>query len=270
MTKKEKTIRIIVNSVLLAVIVALGVTVYQAGSAGKEKKDLAQQQEQAKLEDDTEQEEEPMVDAGTSQVEAQIDQEEETAQTEEDQMEEIAQAEDSLTEDTQTVDTQTVEAQAEDTQVVEMSEEPAAAGIPVVNFTEDTLMIWPLAGDILLDYSMDQTIYHPTLNVYKYNPGIVISSAVDAPVLAASNGTVASVAENAETGTTVTLDMGNGYQAIYGQLQNVQVQEGQTIGESTIIGYVAPPTKYYSVEGSNLYFAMTKDGEPLDPISYLP
>lgn len=259
MTKKERTIRIIVNSVLLAVIVALGVTVYQAGSAGKEKKELAQQQEQAKQEEDTQQEEEPMVDVGASQVEAEMEQEEE-AQSEDTSDEEIAQAE----------DTETVDAQAEESQVVEMSEEPAAAGIPVVNFTEDTLMIWPLAGDILLDYSMDQTIYHPTLNVYKYNPGIVISSAVDAPVLAATNGTVASVAENAETGTTVTLDMGNGYQAIYGQLQNVQVQEGQTIGESTIIGYVAPPTKYYSVEGSNLYFAMTKDGEPLDPISYLP
>ncbi len=268
MTKKERTIRIIVNSVLLAVIVALGVTVYQAGNAGKEKKELVKQQEQAKQEEDTQQEEEPMVDVGTSQVEAEMEQEE--AQVEDTSDEEIAQAEDTETADAQAEDTETVDAQAEEPQVVEMSEEPAAAGIPVVNFTEDTLMIWPLAGDILLDYSMDQTIYHPTLNVYKYNPGIVISSAVDAPVLAAANGTVASVAENAETGTTVTLDMGNSYQAIYGQLQNVQVQEGQTIGESTIIGYVAPPTKYYSVEGSNLYFAMTKDGEPLDPISYLP
>lgn len=265
MTKKERTIRIIVNSVLLAVIVALGVTVYQAGTAGKEKKELTQQQEQAKQEESTDQEEEPMIDVGTSKVEAEISQEEETAQADEATDEEIAQAE-----ETETKETEAVDVQAEETQIVEMSEEPAAAGIPVVNFTEDTLMIWPLAGDILLDYSMDQTIYHPTLNVYKYNPGIVISSAVDAPVLAAANGTVASVAENAETGTTVTLDMGNGYQAIYGQLQNVQVQEGQTVGESTIIGYVAPPTKYYSVEGSNLYFAMTKDGEPLDPISYLP
>lgn len=265
MTKKERTIRIIVNSVLLAVIVALGVTVYQAGTAGKEKKELTQQQEQAKQEESTDQEEEPMIDVGTSKVEAEISQEEETAQADEATDEEIAQAE-----ETETKETEAVDAQAEETQIVEMSEEPAAAGIPVVNFTEDTLMIWPLAGDILLDYSMDQTIYHPTLNVYKYNPGIVISSAVDAPVLAAANGTVASVAENAETGTTVTLDMGNGYQAIYGQLQNVQVQEGQTVGESTIIGYVAPPTKYYSVEGSNLYFGMTKDGEPLDPISYLP
>ena len=30
------------------------------------------------------------------------------------------------------------------------------------------------------------------------------------------------------------------------------------------------PTKYYSTEGTNLYFAMKKDGEPIDPIEYLP
>ena len=34
--------------------------------------------------------------------------------------------------------------------------------------------------------------------------------------------------------------------------------------------YIAQPTKYYSTEGTNLYFAMKKDGEPIDPIEYLP
>ena len=98
----------------------------------------------------------------------------------------------------------------------------------------------------------------------------MISAAEGSEVLAAANGMVESVREDAETGTTVTLDMGNGYRASYGQLENVLVQEGQTVGQSTILGYVAQPTKYYSVEGTNLYFAMSKDGTPIDPITYLP
>ena len=75
MTRKERTIRLVVNGVLLAVIVALGITVYQSGSEGKKQKELAQQkeaqweEEQAKL---SEKEEEPMVDADTSQVEAEM------------------------------------------------------------------------------------------------------------------------------------------------------------------------------------------------------
>ena len=71
-------------------------------------------------------------------------------------------------------------------------------------------------------------------------------------------------------GTTVTMELGNGYQAVYGQLTGLEVAEGDTIKQGTIIGYINAPTKYYSQEGSNLYFAMKKDGEPIDPIVYLP
>ena len=35
------------------------------------------------------------------------------------------------------------------------------------------------------------------------------------------------------------------------------------------IGKVAAPTMYYSVEGTNVYFKLTKDGVPVDPMSRL-
>ena len=89
-------------------------------------------------------------------------------------------------------------------------------------------------------------------------------------MLAATNGTVASIEEMSETGTTVVLDLGNGYQSVYGQLKDLNVAVGQTIPQGTILGYVNEPTKYYTEEGSNLYFAMSKDGTPIDPIQYLP
>lgn len=47
------------------------------------------------------------------------------------------------------------------------------------------------------------------------------------------------------------------------------VSQGDIVKKGTTIGYVAEPTKYYSAEGANLYFAMKKDGEPIDPITYL-
>ena len=54
------------------------------------------------------------------------------------------------------------------------------------------------------------------------------------------------------------------------QIRDLDVAEGDTVTKGSIIGYVAAPTIYYSEEGSNLYFAMKKDGEPIDPITYLP
>ena len=37
-----------------------------------------------------------------------------------------------------------------------------------------------------------------------------------------------------------------------------------------VIGYVNEPTKYYSTEGSNVYFRLEKDGNAVNPKEYLP
>ena len=131
-------------------------------------------------------------------------------------------------------------------------------------------MEWPVNGQILVDYSMDQSVYFPTLDQYRLSPAIAVQAVEGAPVMSAVDGTVYSIENTAQTGTTVTMELGNGYQAIYGQLTDLDVAEGDTVKKGAIIGYVASPTKYYSAEGSNLYFAMKKNGEPIDPITYLP
>ena len=157
---------------------------------------------------------------------------------------------------------------ASDSETTDVS--ASAINLPEINFSEDTLMEWPVNGNILLDYSMDQTTYFPTLDQYKLSPAIAVGAVEGAPVVAAVNGTVYSVEQDAQTGTTLTMEIGNGYQAIYGQLTDLTVSEGDTVKKGTTIGYIAQPTKYYSTEGTNLYFEMKKDGEPIDPIAYLP
>ena len=64
------------------------------------------------------------------------------------------------------------------------------------------------------------------------------------------------------------MDLGNGYQAVYGQLKDVCVSEGQKIGSGELIGYLSEPTKYYTVEGPNLYFELLKDGKPINPLEF--
>ena len=137
------------------------------------------------------------------------------------------------------------------------------------DFQAQDHLAWPISGNVVLDYSMDGTIYFPTLKQYRYNPAIVISGAVGTPVTAAADGKVTDVSVHAETGTTVTVDLGGGYTAIYGQLKEVPVKEGSVLSAGDLVGYVSEPTKYYSTEGSNLYFALQKDGVPTDPVEYL-
>lgn len=138
-----------------------------------------------------------------------------------------------------------------------------------LNFNEDKLILWPVDGDVILSYSMDKTVYFKTLDQYKYNPALIISGAVGDQVLSAAKGVVKSIDVTAQTGTTVTVDLGNGYEAIYGQLKEVPVKVGDFVETKAVLGYLSEPTKYYSVEGCNLYFEMRKDGQPINPLEYL-
>ena len=143
-------------------------------------------------------------------------------------------------------------------QQVQTNEEPAT----------DTIG-WPLEGDVILNYSMDRSVYFATLDQYKYNPALIIAGAVNDRVVAASDGQVIGVDTTAETGQTVTIGLGDSYQAIYGQLKELEVSAGDYVSQGDTIGYLAEPTKYYSVEGANLYFAMTKEGKPVNPMDYI-
>ena len=140
---------------------------------------------------------------------------------------------------------------------------------PVLHFAATDTIGWPLEGDVILNYSMDRSVYFATLDQYKYNPALIIAGAVNDRVVAASDGQVIGVDTTAETGQTVTIGLGDSYQAIYGQLKELEVSAGDYVSQGDTIGYLAEPTKYYSVEGANLYFAMTKEGKPVNPMDYI-
>lgn len=118
---------------------------------------------------------------------------------------------------------------------------------PTVSFASTQELQWPVAGKVLMDYSMDSTVYFATLDQYKYNPALIIAGAVNDRVVAASDGQVIGVDTTAETGQTVTIGLGDSYQAIYGQLKELEVSAGDYVSQGDTIGYLAEPTKYYSV-----------------------
>lgn len=138
-----------------------------------------------------------------------------------------------------------------------------------LHFSPKKDLAWPMEGDVILNYSMDQTVYFATLEQYKYNPAVIISGKVNDAVRAAATGKITQIQTNEETGLTVTMDLGDGYTAVYGQLKEVLYNEGAVVEAGNTIGYIAEPTKYYSVEGSNLYFELLKGKEPVNPMKYL-
>lgn len=138
-----------------------------------------------------------------------------------------------------------------------------------LHFSEDAKLEWPIAGNVLLNYSMDKTVYFATLQQYKYNPSVVIGATQGANVACAADGIVESIYKDPQTGNTILMSLGDGYELTYGQLQDVMVEEGDFVETGAFIGKVAAPTKYYTAEGTNVYFKLTKDGEPVNPLNYL-
>ena len=119
-----------------------------------------------------------------------------------------------------------------------------------------------------MEYSMDHTVYFPTLEEYKCSPAVLIQGAAGTEVRAAADGIVKVVGSNEELGNYITLDLGNSYEVTCGQLNEITLNPGDYVESGAVIGTLAEPTKYYVVEGANLYFQMTKDGAPIDPLDY--
>lgn len=281
---KGRIAKYVANTALLAVLAAAGIGAYQLGTSGKDETIPEKVPSYYDEGLSTEITPDNAVDAGTSLVEAELD---DNTVLDKDTGADLTESEDAAASGTQKGDTVAAEtgsssvestltaenslsAQQDLTQNTTVNTSASVQEAPKLSFSEDTLMEWPVDGNILMDYNMDQTVYFPTLDQYKLSPAIAVQAVEGAPVLASVPGTVYSIEDSAQTGTTVTMEIGSGYQAIYGQLTDLTVQEGDTVTEGEVIGYVAAPTKYYSKEGSNLYFAMKKNGEPIDPIAYLP
>ena len=139
-----------------------------------------------------------------------------------------------------------------------------------VGFVDANGLYRPVEGEILMHCDMDHTVYFTTLDQYKYNPATIITAREGQPVYACADATVKSIYNNEEIGTAVVLDLGNGYEVTYGQLKDIQCAGGGKVTRGSQIAAVASPTKYYTLEGSNLYFSMKKDGEVINAEKMLP
>lgn len=156
------------------------------------------------------------------------------------------------------------------------AEEPEAVSVMGNNsvldslkFDEEAGLGWPASGNVIMNYSDNKMIYFATLGQYKINDAIMIGAEEGAKVVSAAKGVVTNISQNEETGVTLEMSIGGDYNLTYGQLKDLAVKKGDTVNEGQLIGYIAKPSKYYVVEGSNLYFKVTQDGKPVNPMYLL-
>lgn len=279
MRKNQKGFLIVLCLCMLSISGIFGVYQYQKGNSAKPQTEARKQDTQVKAQ------EEPEKEAANSRgTVAQADtkeKEEEQAKidTEED-IYKIGEAElartDAAPEEETPAEEESPEGEASEDGTDETEENDegdesveTAGRSDLLSFSEDSKILWPVDGDVILNYSMDKSIYFSTLNQYKYHPAIVISADVGSEVQCAASGKVSEIRVDEETGTTVFMELGNDYEAVYGQLKEVAVEEGEYLEAGSLLGYVSEPTKYYTLEGSNLYFQLLKEKQPVNPMEYI-
>ena len=135
-----------------------------------------------------------------------------------------------------------------------------------LEFTNQDRLLWPIVGNILIDYNMEKPVYFSSLEQYKYHPAIVIKAQVGQNITAAADGKITKIEKKDQLGNVITMELGSGYEADYGQLTNIQVKVGDYVKQGDYLADVAEPTKFYSVEGCNVHFALRKDGKPINPM----
>lgn len=139
-----------------------------------------------------------------------------------------------------------------------------------LNFDKSLGLLWPVQGEVVIPYSPDHGVFHFTLEQFSTSDAVVLSSMVGAEVKAAAKGVVTAIEEDERTGTTVTLAVGNNTSLVYGQLAIGDLSEGDIVEAGECLGTVAEPTRYYIVEGPNLYFQVLEGEESLDPTLLFP
>lgn len=164
----------------------------------------------------------------------------------------------------------------ESTQTGEEEPDPSAgeavetsSSQPALSFSREEGLVWPIVGKVLINYSMDKTVYFPTLQQYKYNPALMIQATEGENITAAADGRVSRIYNDAQYGNCISVDLGDGYELTYGQLGDIDLKEGDYMQVGDVIGTVAAPTKYFSTEGANVYFKLTLNGEPCDPLNQM-
>ena len=172
-----------------------------------------------------------------------------------------------IEESTETTNDTTEEISQNDTTAETQTE--AAKETSSASFSKNKTLSWPVKGNVLLPFSIDATVYYQTIDVYKSSNGMVISSRKGTKVAAACDGTVTDIVKDDVYGNIVTVDIGEQYTLQYGQLADITVAVGDSVTKGQTIGAVAQPTDSFIVEGANLYFAMQKQGEYVNPEEFL-
>ena len=143
-----------------------------------------------------------------------------------------------------------------------------ADAINHITLTDETnlyKMIWPLPGDHRTFSKFGPRIA-PTAGASTYHKGWDIGGEFGAPMVSVLAGTVYAVGYNSSAGNFVKVEHQPGFMSVYCHCSKVLVSEGEYVKQGqqiALVGSTGVST------GPHLHFAISKDGDYVDPDPYI-
>ncbi len=128
----------------------------------------------------------------------------------------------------------------------------------------------PVKGETVASYAMDCLAYNPTTRDWRVHNGVDIAAEAGTKVCAAAAGEVYTVYKDDTMGYTVVISHSGGYKTCYSSLsEDVAVKVGDKVTAGQTIGTVGNSALLESAIGDHLHFAVTCNGEQVDPADFL-
>ena len=127
------------------------------------------------------------------------------------------------------------------------------------------------AGKLSQKHSVDVQVFSPTLKEWRTHLGIDISTAEDAPVCAAADGTVAQIWEDPLMGWCVALSHSGECVTVYKNLAEDMAEgitAGATVQKGQLLGHVGDSAMMEIAQEPHLHMEMTVKGLQVDPLEY--
>ncbi|OGS20180.1 MAG: hypothetical protein A2252_11055 [Elusimicrobia bacterium RIFOXYA2_FULL_39_19] len=119
---------------------------------------------------------------------------------------------------------------------------------------------WPVSGKVITKYGKNK---HAEFDTYVISNGIKIQAQTGAQITAIDKGEVVYAKTFRSYGNTVIVDHGGGIYSIYGQLNEILVDNDAQIKSGDVVGKLGK-------SGNNtLYFEISVNGQPQDPLEWL-
>lgn len=128
----------------------------------------------------------------------------------------------------------------------------------------------PVEGEAVAAYAMDELAYNETTRDWRVHSGIDLAAPAGTDVVAAADGVVYTVYTDDSIGATVVLQHDGGYMTKYASLaEEVAVAAGDIVRMGDVLGQVGTTAIVETALGDHVHFAVTYNGESIDPLEFL-